>query len=279
MHPIGATTRDWLAGRYARDEISRRTRDNYAEHLAWFTAHVGHDRPLATITTTDVEQWIASLDVQPSTRTTYTASVRVFFAWATERGLINRDPTLTIRRPKTPKRPPRRIPAEQVAALIAGSHGLARTVIIVTVQTMIRRGELEQLQVPDYDRRQRTLYVRGKGSKDRIVPVPAEARRALDTHLGDRLAGPMWPGRGGAPMSGRHLGRLVTDAGLAVGVDVTLHRLRHTGASDVAAAGHSVAALRDLLGHASLGTTSRYVWPGRAELATTIEGRAYQAAG
>ena len=80
-------------------------------------------------------------------------------------------------------------------------------------------------------------------------------------------------------MSGRHLGRLVTDAGLAAGVAVTLHGLRHTGASDVAAAGHSVAALRDLLGHASLGTTSRYVWPGRAELADTIEGRAYRAAG
>jgi len=43
--------------------------------------------------------------------------------------------------------------------------------------------------------------------------------------------------------------------------------------------GHSVAALRDLLGHASLATTSRYVWPGRAELARTIEGRRYRAAG
>ncbi len=43
--------------------------------------------------------------------------------------------------------------------------------------------------------------------------------------------------------------------------------------------GHSVAALRDLLGHASLATTSRYVWPGRAELADTIEGRSYRAAG
>lgn len=130
----------------------------------------------------------------------------------------------------------------------------------------------------DYDRRERTLYVRGKGARDRVVPVPAEARRALDEHLGRRMSGPMWPGRGGAPMSGRHLGRLVSDAGTAAGIHVTLHGLRHTGASDVAAAGHSVAALRDLLGHASLGTTSRYVWPGRAELANTIEGRAYRAA-
>ena len=82
MDPIGATTRDWLTGRYARDEISRRTHDNYAEHLHWFSQYVGPDRPVRDITTTDIERWITSLAVQPTTRTTYTASVRVFFAWA-----------------------------------------------------------------------------------------------------------------------------------------------------------------------------------------------------
>lgn len=279
MHPIGATTRDWITGRFARDEISVRTYLNYHEHLRWFASYVGPDRDLADITTTDIERWIASLHVQPSTRNTYVATIRVFFAWATERELLARDPTLTIRRAKTPKRPPRRLPADQVAALIAVARGVARPVIILTVQTMIRRSELEQLTVADYDRRDRTLYIHGKGAKDRVVPVPAEARQALDEWLAGRLSGPMWPGRGGAPMSGRHLGRAVTEAGAEAGVPVTLHRLRHTGASDVAAAGHSVAALRDLLGHASLSTTSRYVWPGRAELATTIEGRSYRAAG
>lgn len=111
-----------------------------------------------------------------------------------------------------------------------------------------------------------------------MVPVPAEARRALDEWLGGRRGGPMWPAEDGHPITGSHLGRLVTATGRAIGLHVTLHDLRHTGASDVAAAGHSVAALRDLLGHASLGTTSRYVWPGRAELAQTIEGRVYRAA-
>lgn len=276
---IGAITRDWVTGRYARDEISRQTLANYAYYLDRFVKHVGPDRPLVDITTEDIERWIASLRVSPASRNTYAATIRVFFAWATERHLTDRDPALGLRRAKTPKRPPRRIPAEQVAALIAASTGIVRPVVIVVVQTMIRRGELEQLDVRDYDRRERTLYVRGKGAKDRVVPVPAEARRALDDWLGGRLSGPMWPAEDGHPITGSHLGRLVTRTGLSIGLRVSLHDLRHTGASDVAAAGHSVAALRDLLGHASLSTTSRYVWPGRAELADTIEGRSYRAAG
>jgi len=279
MHPIGATTRDWLTGRYARDEISRQTHANYDYYLHRFSTHIGPDRPLADITTSDIEQWITTLTVSPTSRNTYVATIRVFFAWATERGLIDRNPTLTIRRARTPKRPPRRIPGEQVAALIAASTGVTRPVVILVVQTMIRRGELERLTVQDYDRGQRLLYVRGKGSKDRVVPVPAEARRALDDWLAGRLSGPMWPADDGHPITGSHLGRLVTRTGLSIGLQVSLHDLRHTGASDVAAAGHSVAALRDLLGHASLATTSRYVWPGRAELADTIEGRSYRVAG
>lgn len=276
---IGDTTRDWLTGRYARDEISQQTHANYRYYLHRFTAHIGPDRPLASITTSDIERWIASLNVQPTSRNTYVATIRVFFAWATERGLIDRDPALTVRRAKTPKRPPRRIPGEQVAALIAASTGVSRPVVILVVQTMIRRGELERLTVQDYDRRQRLLYVRGKGGRDRVVPVPAEARRALDDWLAGRMSGPMWPAEDGHPITGSHLGRLVTRTGRGIGLAVSLHDLRHTGASDVAAAGHSVAALRDLLGHASLATTSRYVWPGRAELADTIEGRRYRAAG
>lgn len=276
---IATITRDWLTGRYARDEISRQTHANYQYYLHRFTTHVGPDRPLASITTSDIEAWIASLTVVPASRNTYAATIRVFFAWATERGLIDRNPALTIRRAKAPKRPPRRIPGDQVAALIAAATGVTRPVVIVVVQTMIRRGELEQLTVQDYDRRERLLYVRGKGARDRVVPVPTEARRALDDWLGGRLSGPMWPADDGHPISGSHLGKLVTLTGRAIGLRVSLHDLRHTGASDVAAAGHSVAALRDLLGHASLATTSRYVWPGRAELADTIEGRSYRAAG
>lgn len=279
MNPVRNTARDWLAGRYERGEISTRTFLNYLDHLDRFAAHVGPDRDLAAITTDDIERWLGSLRVQPSTRNTYGATVRVLFAWATERRLIDHDPTLAIRRAKVPKRPPRRIPAEQIGALLAASSGIVRPVVIVVVQTMIRRAELAGLDVADYDRRERLLYVRGKGARDRVVPVPAEARQALDSWLRGRLSGPMWPTPDGHPITGAHLGRLVTRSGAAVGVRVTLHDLRHTGASDVAAAGRSVTALRDLLGHASLATTSRYVWPGRAELVDTMEGRRYLAAG
>jgi integrase len=88
----------------------------------------------------------------------------------------------------------------------------------------------------------------------------------------------MWPGPDGHPITGGHLARGLTREAATVGVRVTLHDLRHTGASDVAAGGGSLVALRDILGHASVGTTSRYLWAARAELRLAIEGRRYKLA-
>lgn len=278
MDTITTAAERWLSSRYARGEIAARTRVNYGDHLHRFAQHVGPARPLASITTTDVEGWLASLAVAPSTRNTMAATIRAMFGDLLARGEVTANPTAPIRQARVPKRPPRRIPPEQLAAVLAVASPRVHTLVVVTLQTMARRSELAGLAVEDYDRAAGTLYLKGKGAKDRVVPVPAEARAELARHLAGRTVGAMWPGPDGQPVSGGHLNRTLGREAATVGVRVTLHDLRHTGASDVAAGGGSLVALRDILGHASLAMTSRYLWAAQVEMRQAIEGRAYKVA-
>jgi site-specific recombinase XerD len=276
----------WLDGRYARDEITAITRSGYQLHIAAFVAHVGHDRPLADITVETIEAWIGSLTTRagrplaPSARNTKVATIRVFFAWATERGLINRDPTLQIRRARTPKRPPRRVAVDQVALVLAAAPFRARIMITLAVQMMLRRSEIAALQVEDWDRKGGFLYVRGKGAKDRNLPLTEEATEALTAWLADgRQSGPMWPSPHGKGLSVRTVAQIISSAAAGVGLKINPHAYRHTGASDAVLSGASLDAVRRTLGHASLNTTTIYVDTRPEELRGQIEGRRYRAVG
>lgn len=278
-HPIGPTSHAWLTSRLARDEIAPATYRTYASHLRWFAAHVGPERELASITAWDIEAWLASMDVEPASRNTRCATVRAFMAWAAERHLIPADPARQVRRARAPIRPLRVISDEDLALVLDRAGFRARVLITVAVQMMLRVGELAKLRVEDYDRAARTLYVQGKGRRDRILPVTDEARDALDRWLADeRRSGPMWPSlrRPGAGLTTRAIGGIITSAAADVGVGLTPHGLRHKGASDAAAAGAPLPALRDALGHANVATTSIYVHTRSEEVARAMAGRTYR---
>lgn len=282
------TMKAWLDGRRGRGEISDRTYANYSYYANRFAQHIGPDRPLASITTDDIETWLGSLTnkdrqhrelICNNSKNTYLATVRSFFGWATQRRLIDYNPCLVIRKAKVGARPVKRLQPEQVTAVLAASGPRDQALIILGVQMMLRVGELEQLRVEDWDRTLGTLLARGKGDKHRLLPLTAEATEALSEWVGDRTEGPMWPNRyTGEPMLRDGLRQAITAAGKRAGVKLTPHMLRHTGASDAAAAGASLPALRDFLGHESLATTSRYTWSTRAELKAAVDGRRYRPA-
>lgn len=286
-HPIDSTARAWIQGRLARDDIAPATARSYGEHLAMLAVAVGPDREIADITTEQLEAWLAGMvrpDGQPvagTTRNTRMATVRSFYRWAVERGMVGRDPTRLVRRSRVRQGPPRRMPAEQIAAVLDAAPFRSRVIVTVAVQLMVRRGELARMRVEHWDRGAGTLLVLGKGGRDRVLPVPVEAVEALSAWLADgRLSGPMWPSshRPGRGLSERTISAVVTRAAAAAGVGLHLHALRHTGASDMAAAGAPVETIRHALGHSSLATTSIYVRASGREVAAAIEGRTYRRA-
>lgn len=286
IHPIGTVSRAWLDGAEARDELRPATVRSYGEHIARFSAHVGVEREVATISGEDVEAWLAAMKragIGPATRNTRRSTLASFFRWCQRRGLVDHDPMAWVGRAKVPRGQHKRLTAEQVAAVLraADPHDGTRLMCVLMLQLFLRRGDVDELQAEDWGRGRGLLCIReGKGWKARDIPVPAEAERELAWWLAGRVSGPMFPSshRPGQGLAGRTIGARVSAAGERAGVHVWPHLFRHTGISDAAMAGANPVALARAAGHEDPSTTMRtYVHPTGPEVRTAVEGRVYMA--
>ena len=236
-----------------------------------------------------VRAWLASLheDRSAATLGRRLAGVRAFFRFLQREGWIALDPTTGIPAPKLPKRAPRPLSVDDCFALVDSEaapraqgpeqprHRLARfrdtAIVELLYGTGIRVGELAALDVRDIDLHRGEVRVMGKGSKERIVPIPAKARQALSRWLDERrrpgvLAEPLFtvlrrnheskPRR----LSARDVRRGLERRGRAGGLDdrVHPHRLRHSYATHLLDMGADLREIQELLGHASLSTTQKY---------------------
>ncbi|MFM7231353.1 MAG: tyrosine-type recombinase/integrase [bacterium] len=219
------------------------------------------------------------------------AAWRSFGRFCVRRGLLPTDPARGLPFPRLPRRLPRTLPRLD---LNAGLDALARAtdpaaardlaVLELAYSSGLRLSELVGLRRGDLDRGARLVRVRGKGRKERLVPVGERAMAALDRHLAaaGRSEGardePLFAGRaraGAAPtaLSPRTVQRAVARrlAQVAGGLGVTPHALRHSFASHLLDAGADLRAIQELLGHASLASTQVYTHVSRARLQQAYE--------
>lgn len=282
-HPIGPTWRAWLSEAARLEQLAPDTITSYTHYLTSLSHWVGDDLPLSDLTPAHIETWLGSLKVQASTRRTRLAGVRGFLNWAVERQLITDNPARRVRSPRVRRRPPPRAQRDDLARVLALANPRDRVILVLALQTAIRRGELAGLQVQDWDPAGQRLYIAAaKGLEERWVSVPAEARRELAiylAHLGT-TAGPMWPSshRPGHGLARGTFNRIVTDAGRRAGVKLWPHLLRHTALTDAAAAGATSHQLQRQSGHRYSSTLDGYVHLGLDDVAPAWEGRAYRAA-
>jgi integrase/recombinase XerC len=201
------------------------------------------------------------------------AAWRSFSRFCVRRGVLARDPAAGLPLPRRTRRLPRTLPAadlERALDRMAGDPQALRdrALLELAYSSGLRLSELVGLNRGDLDRGARLLRVRGKGRRERIVPVGETALGALDAYLhaaarpaaparGDE---PVFTGRGGQRLSGRTVQRVVRrrlfDAAGALGV--TPHALRHSFASHLLDRGADLRAIQELLGHRSLATTQVY---------------------
>lgn len=219
------------------------------------------------------------------------AAWRSFGRFCVRRGLLPTDPARGLPFPRLPRRLPRTLPRID---LNAGLDALARAtdpaagrdlaVLELAYSSGLRLSELVGLRRGDLDRGARLVRVRGKGRKERLVPVGDRAMAALDRHLAatGRTEGPrdepLFAGRARAgaapvPLSPRTVQRAVARrlAQVAGGLGVTPHALRHSFASHLLDAGADLRAIQELLGHASLASTQVYTHVSRARLQQAYE--------
>jgi len=215
------------------------------------------------------------------------AAWRSFGRFGLRRGLFAADPARALPFPRLPKRLPRTLPRIDLNAALdrlaaARDEQMPRDLALLelTYSSGLRLSELVGLRHGDWDRGARLVRVRGKGRKERVVPVGERAMQALDRYVATRQGPPpardmpIFRGRGqGEGLSPRTVQRVVhrrlLDA--ARGLGVTPHALRHSFATHLLDAGADLRAIQELLGHASLASTQVYTHVSRARLKQAYE--------
>lgn len=221
-------------------------------------------------------EWLAGLYREQLTAVTIRrklAAVRGLFRFLLREGIVTVNVGRLVRTPKAPQKLPDVMSAEQVNGLLDGVASQKverpfpardRALFELLYGCGLRISELTGLDLRDVDRSEGWLRVRGKGRKERQVPLPRKAAKALERYLADR---PVVRDQRAVFLNHRR-GRL-TDRGLRgiVKLYATLltgdssihpHSFRHAYATHLLADGADLRAIQELLGHARLSTTQKY---------------------
>lgn len=205
------------------------------------------------VTTEQIVQVFARQQWKPETRKAYRNTISSFFRWLHKSGRRSDDPSLDVPRVKDPHAHPRPCPDRYIAAAMEMATTSERLMIRLGAECGLRRGEIARVHSDDVvaDNAGRSLIVRGKGDKQRIVPLPDDlAGIIMDAR------GYLFPGRFGGHVEesyiGDHISRLLPDGYAA-------HTLRHRFATTAYAATHDLFVVAELLGHESVETTEHYV--------------------
>lgn len=205
------------------------------------------------VTTEQIVQVFARQQWKPETRKAYRNTISSFFRWLHKSGRRSDDPSLDVPRVKKPHAHPRPCPDRYIAVAMEMATSSERLMIRLGAECGLRRGEIARVHSDDVvaDSAGRSLIVRGKGDKQRIVPLPDDlAGIIMDAR------GYLFPGRFGGHVEesyvGDHISRLLPDGYAA-------HTLRHRFATTAYAATHDLFVVAELLGHESVEITEHYV--------------------
>ncbi|WP_375261337.1 site-specific tyrosine recombinase XerD [Palleronia sp.] len=271
----------FIDARSAEMGAAENTRLAYARDLHDFGTWIATD-DVAGITRDHVEGYLIHCEAQGfavSTRARRLSAIKGFFRFAYEEGWRDDNPAIRIKGPGREKRLPKTIEVEDVDRLIdaAGRTGRAEgdrvrngCLLELLYATGMRVTELVSLPVAAARGDPRMLLIRGKGGKERMVPLTEGARQALSAWLVTRDAAEdtrapsrfLFPSRGKAGHLTRHrFFQLIKEMALEAGLDpaaITPHTLRHAFATHLLAGGADLMAIQALLGHADVATTEIY---------------------
>jgi integrase/recombinase XerC len=233
-----------------------------------------------------LRRWLASLTTRGYARSTIArraAAVRTFYAWAAGRGLVRGNPAALLGSPRPSNRLPSvlsRSEAGELAAAPSGADPVSlrdRAVLELLYGSGLRVAELCALNTEDLAVDAQRVRVRGKGGKERQVPVGDFATEALTAYLeeGRPMMEP-WDGSHPALFFNRRRKRLGTRDVRAIiehyrpdalsGRHLSPHTLRHSFATHLLEGGAEIRVVQELLGHSSLATTQRYTHVSRRRL-------------
>ena len=238
-------------------------------------------KEIRQVTRRHIEDYVAGLhgrDYTVGTICTKVRAVKRLFEFLEGANIVFIDPAECIREPAKPKTLPRAILTPEEMSLILDQPNLGlmtgirdRAILEVFYTTGVRLEELCRLTVFDADLPGKQLRVnRGKGGRDRVVPLGRHAVRFLREYITrtrpeltrpDRSVRRLFVGRGGAPISNQAVSLMVRTCARKAGLAarVTAHTFRHTFASALVKNGADIVAVQKMMGHATAKTTQQYI--------------------
>lgn len=228
-----------------------------------------------------IRRWLAHLDTRGYARTSVarkSSSVRAFYTDALRRGRVDVNPAATLHRPKRPGRLPRVLRPNVVATVLDSITGedpidlRDRALLETLYATGLRVSEVAALTVSDV-KGKGEVRTKGKGGRDRVVPLGAPAQRALENWIS--LGRPemtatgsdaLWIGVRGGTLDQRGIRRVVRNR-----LGTHPHAVRHSFATHLLEGGADLRVVQELLGHVDLATTQIYTHITREHLRRTYE--------
>jgi len=195
------------------------------------------------------------------------ACISSFFGFLQDLGYAQANPARRLPLPKVAQPVPVCLSEEMAQKLIAAADSpWSKALVVLLLSTGIRRSEAVAITLDDLDLDKRQLLIRGKGDKERVVPLTEQAVEAIRAYLPHRvktedrhLFVSAWRGH---PIAGRVVNAIlkivVRKAGLQ-GQGITPHKLRHTFATHLIRNGVDIRTVQELLGHSELETTAKYL--------------------
>lgn len=278
----------FLEAMQAEQNASDNTVLAYTRDLCEFEAFMDKTkRDFKTATRTDIEDYIVALEYRgmaASTRARRLSAVRQMFRFAFEESWRKDDPSAQIKGPKKTRHLPSTLSEEQVDRMLDAAQQTGRNkydrlrnscLMQLLYATGMRVSELVSLPVAAVRGNPEMIFVKGKGGKERMVPLSPPAKMATAVYLQDRdkleelaRAKGKAPSKFLFPSSGKigHLTRirfytLVKEIAVNAGIspnEVTPHTLRHAFATHLLANGANLRVIQMLLGHADVATTEIY---------------------
>ena len=276
-------TLDFLAYLELERGLSRNTLEAYRSDLQQFGAFL--DRrgvgPLE-VTPADLNAFVSELAagherktaVAPATLQRKIACLRSFYRHLRRDQILDHDPTTELRPPRSRARLPKVLSRDEVASLLAQPRGNSpgalrdRALLETMYACGLRASEAIALQLSELDLEAGILRARGKGSKERIVPIGSKAIATLEAYLargrpqlvGLRDEQRVFVNLRGGGLSRQGLYKIVQRHARSAGLEQRMspHTLRHSFATHLLAGGCDLRSLQEMLGHADIGTTQIY---------------------
>jgi len=231
-----------------------------------------------------LRRWLARLTAQGFAKASIARRVselRSFYRYLQREGVMESNPVTALSSPKVPRRLPRYLNIQEMAALLSAPdtstpQGLRdRAILELLYAAGLRIGELVRLDIGHLDLNQGEVRVLGKGNKERVALMGEPARMALSRYLAEgrpHLAressgSALFLNRFGGRLSAESVTKMLHKYGERAGIEhrVTPHMLRHSFATHLLDGGADLRAVQELLGHENLVTTQIYTHVSQAQ--------------